>query len=131
MATVGPSGRAGHGEFRMIRRGLERRQCPVRAMFACHQAETSPDFLSLFAAASVSACVCVCVPARVRLLQLRRRTALDGGRAARPGRGEAPGESPLLSSRFPPGHWSASLIRPDTCLLGWPATGVTKKNKNK
>lgn len=37
----------------------------------------------------------------------------------------------LSSSRFPPGHWSASLIRPDTCLLGWPATGLTKKKKKK
>lgn len=31
----------------------------------------------------------------------------------------------LFSSRFPPGHWSDALIRPDTCPLGWPATGLT------
>lgn len=32
----------------------------------------------------------------------------------------------LSSSRFPPGHWSDALMQPDTCLVGWPATGLTR-----
>lgn len=103
----------------MIHTGPERCQCQLLAV-------------GLFPPQSfvtATACVCRCILVCVCLSQLRRRTALDGGlsRAARSGRRGAPGESPLLSSRFPPGHWSASLIRPDTCLLGWPATGLTQK----
>lgn len=31
----------------------------------------------------------------------------------------------LSSSKFSPGHWSGTLIRADTCLLGWLATSLT------